>query len=281
VSETADSKKKDSDDYDWVNAPTIRTDSVPIKKYLLDGHPEPEVLEKISQVSGQRLRNAALRVNSIQGPMTLFVYGGTALNMGRARPEEGASDVCLRLRPTEQFSDETQCISSKHLGFTVAENGFELQDIGSSGGTILDDQPLLPEVTRPLSPGAQIKVADVLRLQVFILPRASVRELAVSTPDAKISRQAALFIERPDNGQEHAYALVPGRLVLSLEETGRLRGATGTTGCDVELFFFEGVLWLCGGHLKDGQCEALVDGGEFSIGTIPVSVRAIQPDDQI
>ncbi|MDF1663828.1 MAG: hypothetical protein P1V97_18805, partial [Planctomycetota bacterium] len=141
--------------------------------------------------------------------------------------------------------------------------------------TLLDGEALPSGEAHVLAPEAELQLGEVLDLQCFILPRSTIRALAINDKNAQVSSAPALFVERPSNGHDNSYALVPGRLVLTMDETGRLRGATGTTGCEAEIFFFDGELWLSDGGLAEGECKRLTDRSEFVLGTIPVSVRAI------
>lgn len=275
MSDSVNSASKDGeDDYDWENAPTIRADSEPIKKMLAEGL-APELLKNVSEES-KGLTKVALCVESIQGPMVLYVYGGETLSLGS---DQSQSDICLTLRPAEEHQEQSRRISPEHLRFDVMENGFTVQDLISSEGTFLDGEQLPSGEAHVLAPEAELKLGGVLDLQCFILPRSTIRALAINDKKSQVSPAPALFIERPNNGQDNAYALVPGRLVLTMDETGRLRGATGTTGCEAEIFFFEGELWLSDGGLAEGECKRLTDRSEFVLGTIPVSVRAIGTQD--
>lgn len=267
--------EEDDEDYDWANAPTIRADSEPIKKMLAEGL-APELLTAASTEDKAGLDRVALCVESIQGPMVLYVYGGETMVLGRD-PEK--SDLRLALRPEDQYESQSQRISPEHLRFEVIENGVTVQDLISSEGTLLDGEPLPSGESHVLSPEAELQVGEVLDLQCFILPRSTIRALAVNDKNDQVSSAPALFIERPNNGHDCAYALVPGRLVLTMDETGRLRGSTGTTGCEAEIFFFDGQLWLSGGGLPEGECRVLSDRSDFVLGTIPVSVRAFNAQD--
>lgn len=269
MSDPKSSAAKDDKDYDWENAPTIRADSEPIKKMLAEGL-APELLKDVSKGETKGFQRVALCVESIQGPMVLYVYGGERLILGS---DQNKSDVCLSLRPVEEYAAQSRRISPEHVRFDVRENGFTVQDLITAEGTLIDGEPLPSGEAHILAPEAELRLGEVLDLQCFILPRSTIRALAINDKDSQVSPAPALFIERPNNGHDNAYALVPGRLVLTMDETGRLRGATGTTGCEAEIFFFEGELWLSDGGLPEGECKRLSDCSEFVLGTIPVSVR--------
>lgn len=266
--------------YDWVNAPTIRTDSEPLQR-LIEMDMAPELLSRVEGSPEKGLARAVLRVETVRGPVSLFVYGGRRLQMGRHSLERGDSDVCLRLRPHSEFAQESSYISGRHLKFEVADDTVTVTDLESRGGTTLNGFALKANMAEEMGPEALIRVADALDLQAFLLPRASMRELAFESADCVVSKDPALFVERPRNGQEHMYALIPGRLVLTLNEDASLRGGTGTTGCEAELFFAKGSLWLLGGGLPEGRCQALTDGFSFEIKGSPIHVHELRIEDQL
>jgi hypothetical protein len=77
-----------------------------------------------------------------------------------------------------------------------------------------------------------------------------------------------LVVERPDNGAEHAYALVPGRLGLAARDDRLVADPAGPA----EVFWKDDRLWLRSG---DDPAAPLVAGSVVEVGGLAVHVRPI------
>ena len=99
----------------------------------------------------------------------------------------------------------------------------------------------------------------------------------------------AIHAARPRNGSEHAYALVPGRLLLDRGRTGLVPGTGAGTGGgggggggggDTEIFSVDGKLWLRGGGVAPGSCRPVREGMAFQVAGLRVAVGKITQQDQ-
>jgi class 3 adenylate cyclase len=53
-------------------------------------------------------------------------------------------------------------VSRRHARLSVAENGkLQIEDLGSTNGTLIDGSPLAPNILCPLEPGARLKFGDI------------------------------------------------------------------------------------------------------------------------
>jgi hypothetical protein len=117
--------------------------------------------------------------------------------------------------------------------------------LGGAGGTKLDGRKLAAQTPHALPARCTLRVSDVLDLEVTV---------AGSPPSVRI--------ERPSNGKEHAYALVPASL----------RSSDGEVLCQ------DGALLLR--ESEAGPPRPLVEGMTARIDGKLVRVRSIRPEDQ-
>ncbi len=156
--------------------------------------------------------SAPSRVKLVAGNDTLFLYGGSRLQMGRDGLERGDQDVCLRLRPAAGHEERIRRISRAHLRLFVQDGRGRVVDLETTTGTTLNGKPLAGGAAQLLEGCSDLGVAGVLKLRVRVVAAPT-----TATPvldGVAVSLDPALYVTRTDNGAEHRYALVPGRLVL-------------------------------------------------------------------
>ncbi|MDF1660828.1 MAG: FHA domain-containing serine/threonine-protein kinase [Planctomycetota bacterium] len=243
----------------FVEAPQ-RTVPVVFKPIPMDASPEAEqsrseVNTVIGATASPRLTRVKLEVSSSIGFRSLFVYGQSKLQCGRNKADDRGQDLCLRLRPDDDLSNQ---ISGKHLSLRI-ENGQALvEDLGSSNGTKLDGQLLPKRQAKALTGRHELLVGDVLALTILLVPA---------------SPNPSLFISRPENGQDHAYALVPpgGELLLDVTPAGLYPLPVGR----LKILNEQGLRCEV-----QGQKQPLVIDEEMILGSDRVLTRAFHPDDQ-
>lgn len=83
--------------------------------------------------------------------------------------------VGRKVEETSQVMLDLSLLGGYHLGLSRlhavvrrAENGYEIMDLGSSNGTWLNDERLIPHKPYPLTNGSQLRLA---RMRLFVLYR--------------------------------------------------------------------------------------------------------------
>lgn len=225
---------------------------------------------------GATLRRARLLTQGPGGPQTLFVYAGDRLQIGRNAVDHKGQDICLRHRPAQGSEDLITRISGQHFAITVRSGLVLIEDLQSRHGTALDDRVLEPGRPVPLTGTHDVLVARTLPLRVRVVAPADEDLIAVSGVGL-IPPAPAVFIERPVNGREHSYLLLPGRIALQ----------PGATGCLLPKA--EGALEIlnAGGRLmvarqiEDGTlAAALMIGEPLAVGEASIEVADLRPEDQ-
>jgi serine/threonine protein kinase len=216
------------------------------------------------------LERAKLVVASSSGERVLFVYAKRTLEMGRDGLQIAGQDVCLRLRPGASHEAENRHIARKQLRLSIEGLDARVEDLGKAGAVKLDGRPL-PVGLKVLPPRSLLEIAGLLELSLSLVrPDGSAPAIkGIGEPDPSAP---ALLIERPKNGSEHAYVLVPGMLRLGVQEGSLVPGGQGA-----ELLTASG-LWLVLGEAQ--ECRPLVEGLTFSIQGVDVRVGEIRPEDQ-
>lgn len=206
---------------------------------------------------------AILEQQTAAGPRSLFIYSGRELQLGRnGLDQEPGSHVCLRHRPASRHRSLIGRLSRRHLKIMARDQAAGLVDLGSRS-TLLNGLRLPPQRPVQLDIKNRVSLAHCLDLHVFVLP-----------PTAADSG-CSIFITRPGNGSEHAYALVPRAMALALGRQGELIPSPIPTG--LTLLARDKALWL---QHQNGDVIALTDGLRLNLHGADVLVRAPKPADQ-
>jgi hypothetical protein len=207
--------------------------------------------------AGPGLARAALVALVPNGAPTFFVYGGEWLEFGRGVTDDrDARYVCLRLRPEAGNEALNQRISRNHFALMVRDGTPCVSDVGSAGGTLLS--------------GKQLRPGEVVSLERFreLMTVANVLDLVVRRVDCE-ANHPSIVVERPANGTEHSYAVVPRRLALEADRGRLVAGATGS----VEIMWRDQALWA---RERTSTERRLEPGVVLRVGELDVHVRAIR-----
>lgn len=177
-----------------------------------------------------------LRLGASRSTLTLFVFAGDRLQLGRDAVDKSQNDVCLRVRGPGGDAGSRK-ISGSHLRLELDAKGAIVKDLETTGGTRVNGVKLEPRVGSPVRSSARVDVAQALEL-----------ELRVVAGEGAGAPPSAVLIMRTQNSPDQAYALVRGTLLLDgAGGEPRLGGATGTL-----LAFRDGAFLLGGEPLKAG-----------------------------
>jgi serine/threonine-protein kinase len=193
-----------------------------------------------------------------RGTLRLFAIAGEVLEAGRDAVDRSENDVCLRVRGGGEGADTaSKKISSRHFRIEAVESRAVIVDLGSKGGTRLDGVKLVPQAPVPLKPLTTVSVAGVLELEAHTL----------RSPQGAVE---AVLLQRPQNGPEHAYALVRERIRLGVRGGLPAVGLPAGTGADLAV--------RQGRFFLDGHP---IDAGDLfeTVGGMGVEVGEILPDD--
>ncbi len=227
-------------------------------------------LHPIYSNSNERLPRAKLTISG--SPQELFVYGGNKLQLGRNAMDHDKQDICLRLRPKTGNEKAIQQISGKHLNFEIQEKLITVVDLESRYGTTLDSQSMPPLTPFSLEGTHCLVVAQVLVLVVTTVDGDSVEVRGSS----KTSKSPGFFIERPQNGEEHSYALIAGEMKFTIKKDRIHFSLTG----ELSIFFAGGDLWIAGGSIPVGYCKPLEGGLVVRLKNKDIMIQKMIPQDQ-
>jgi pSer/pThr/pTyr-binding forkhead associated (FHA) protein len=143
-------------------------------------------------------------------------------------------------------------ISGSHLEVAADARGAYLTDLESRGGTTSNGVKLAARTRTPLRSEARVRIANVLDLEVRVVP-------GTQGP-------AAVVVTRSSNRADHAYALVRERLPLSVAG-GAVKLGAGTTA----------IAPAPGGFAIDGI--PLKPGVKTRAGGLEVEAREVRPED--
>ncbi len=187
--------------------------------------------------------------NTAGDPTAILLFARTKLSVGRLR--EPPTDLCLRNYPVSQHKEACQRASRQHLNLTYSpiENRFQLEDLNSPNGTMLDGITIKPGQTSMHDHEADniLVVANVMNLWLRCVPRATERQLELEgAPPADGSSACgidtkhgfdALIITRPENRPEMAYAMVLRQLTIGGPGSQLLcAGARTRSACQIGLY---------------------------------------------
>jgi hypothetical protein len=197
-----------------------------------------------------------LKLSGSKGTLTLFVFAGERLQLGRdSIDRETGNDVCLRVRgPGGDVGSRK--IATAHLRVEITPQGAFVKDLETQNGTRVLGNRLQPRVAHPVRTSAKVDVAGGLELEVKTIPS--------ETPGAP---PAAVLISRPQNGTDHAYALVRERILIGESGGAPVAGAHAGSA-----------LALAGGAFTlNGQ--PLEAGRTVEASRLKVEVLEIRPED--
>ncbi len=217
-----------------------------------------------------RLFRARLVISDSYTKESIFLYSRAQIYMGRNAIDNDGQDICLRPKPV---SEKARRISGRHLSLFVENNNAFIMDLGSSQ-TSLDDILLDPFAPRTIFSAHRVDIASTLELKVervspdpFPITIEGVGTVNNVTP--------AVFIERVKNREEHAYAMIPGKLRLGIDEQGALRPNNSGS---FEIFSFAGFLWARGGGMPDNTCQPLLRGQSYTVDGNTIKVGKVRPE---
>ena len=228
-------------------------------------------LELIASVK-TRMQQAKFIIFNGRDEHTIFVYGGGELSFGRNSTKEQAKHVCLRLRPAKGNESSTRKISGKHCKIVSKNNKSYFADTNSTYGTTVDGEKAQANAMIELQKHHQVNIAKVLDLNIYSIPSPNLVYSVENEGRSYLS--PAIFVERPGNGAEHSYVLVPGSFRLGIDSKGRLYPMSDGI---IEIIFINNTLWLH--NPSKSQCYALSP-GKFSIGDSRITVAHIDVEDQ-
>lgn len=219
----------------------------------------------------ERMSKAKLCVKCNGERNTTFVYGGDVLFLGRNSTSENNEHVCLRLRPAKGNEKATRKISGLHCKIFCNDEKNFLVDTRSTFGTKLDGQKAQANIPVEIQDKHELEIANVLNLRLHkVFREETIYEIE---GEGQSVPQAAIFIERPINGVEHLYALIPSSLKLGLANNKLIPKNNGI----IELIHMNNTLWLRNPNKE--KCYALSP-GTFNIGNATITVSHISPEDQ-
>jgi serine/threonine-protein kinase len=147
-----------------------------------------------------RSPRVALSIRTASEAVTLLVFAGDRLALGRDGIERSENDVCLRVRGPGA-EEASRRISSQHLVAYLEGPAARVRDLATRAGTRVDGMRLPAGATAPLRPLSTISIAGVLELEARTIP-------------GPRGEAAALLLSRPQNGAEQAYLLLRERAAI-------------------------------------------------------------------
>jgi hypothetical protein len=204
---------------------------------------------------GGRSARYRLKLAGSRSNLTLFVFAGERLQLGRDSIDRSTNDVCLRVKGPGGDTGSKK-IATVHLRIEITAQGAFVKDLETQSGTRVAGNRLQAKVPYQVRTSARIDVAGSLELEMKTLPSA----ITGAPP-------AAVLITRPQNGTEQAYALVREEIVIG--------EAAGTPVVAAHA----GALLLLtrGGFTLNGQPLEL--GKSYEAGKLRIEVAEIRPED--
>ena len=133
----------------------------------------------------------------------IHLYSQPSLTLGKlAKPPV---DLTTLLYPIDSNTVACNRISRSHCILQSNHRGFSVTDLNTSNGTVLDGIPLPPNISTPITNGAQLVLAQVLELSLALVAR---RNLPQPPSDLPQATYEALIITRCTNRPTLSYALV-------------------------------------------------------------------------
>jgi len=196
-----------------------------------------------------------LRLSGAKGALSLYVFAGERLQLGRDAVDRSTNDVCLRVKgPGGDVGSKK--IATAHLRVEITPQGAFLKDLETQNGTKVMGNRLQPKVPYQVRSTARVDVAGGLELEV----RTIAGEGAGAPP-------SAVVITRPQNGTDQAYALVRDKVLLNEAAGAPVVGAHAGS-----------VLAVSGGALTlNGQ--PLEVGKTVEASKLRIEVHEIKPED--
>lgn len=142
------------------------------------------------------------------------LQAGDALAFGRKRSPGTTPQAVLAVMPLAEAAAKTGRISTRHFELSLNGDDAFITDLRSTGGTTLNKVRLEPGQPTPLSPRNEVDVAGVLNLVVRVLGFPGPESMRIEGIGAVDLSRPALVVERPDNGEDRLYGLIPGRFPL-------------------------------------------------------------------
>jgi serine/threonine protein kinase len=138
------------------------------------------------------------------GEQAAVLWAQPRIVLGKQRGP--GTDLVVRDYPEEQHRERLQRISRRHAAISRHEDGWCVEDLGSSNGTCINGTRLTPGTVQHLVDGDRIELAGVTSLTVRLAP-------------------SAVILQRPDNRTALSYAIVDQRISLGLQADLPLSGA--------------------------------------------------------
>ncbi|WP_372370900.1 protein kinase [Candidatus Uabimicrobium sp. HlEnr_7] len=219
-----------------------------------------------------RMQQAKFTVFNGKEEHTIFIYGGTELTLGRNSVKDQESHVCLRLRPAKGNESSTRKISGQHCKVFTKDNKSYFQDTNSTYGSIIDSEKAQANTIIEMKNNHQVSIAKVIDIDIHSIQYPS---LVYNIENEGRSYLApAIFVERPNNGSQHSYALVAGNFRMGIDDAEKLYPQIDGI---IEIIYVNKTLWLH--NPSKNQCYALSP-GKFSIGSSRITVAHIDIEDQ-
>jgi hypothetical protein len=196
----------------------------------MSGHPTGELV-----IPGQDW----IALHAVDAPTghVIHCFGRDSLIIGKMRAEP--VDICLRSYPKQQYEKVNGRISRQHmqLRHDPLTETFQLTDLGSTNGTVLDGQPLAAKQPMPLSPGITHRVS---------VPKSMAVTMRGAGTGLDGSGPGGVVINRIDNSPEISYLMVTG--ILSIGMGGDLPISGPANQSAIELAWDgEGFCWRARG----------------------------------
>ena len=204
---------------------------------------------------GGRSARLKLKLQGAKSTLTLFIFAGDRLQLGRDSIDRSTNDVCLRVKgPGGDVGSKK--IASMHLRVEIDAKGAHVKDLETQGGTKVGGMRLQPKVPFQVRSTGRLDLAGGLDLEMRVFPG----ETAGAPP-------AAVVLSRPSNGGDQAYALVREKLLLGESGGAPVAGAHSGSVLRVE------------GHGFTINNQPIAVGRTVEASGLKVEVMEIKPED--
>jgi pSer/pThr/pTyr-binding forkhead associated (FHA) protein len=147
---------------------------------------------------------------------------------------DDTNEVRIGRRPDLELPLPYPALSGLHARLVRIDDRWQIEDLGSTNGTRVDGERLVPRQPRPIAPGAQIKVG-----QITLVFDGTVGAIAGAERTATIARRLVsdLFSASSDMATPSLSVVggVPARPPLRLDATDRRYVAGRGETCDLQL----------------------------------------------
>jgi serine/threonine protein kinase len=166
--------------------------------------------------------------------LALHLFGKREVVLGKLAKKP--VDITVLLYPIGTHRAENQQISRSHCSLRFNDETWEVKDLGSNNGTILNGRPLVSQkpMVLPVGQRHRLDLGGVLKVELTPLPvRTDVGQMPTGTASTESD---ALVVKRIGNRPELIYAVVLRYLRIGGEGADVvLPGSRAGSGCEVSL----------------------------------------------